>query len=47
VPAVRCRFLVDLVDGQEPGRSLIGRPDGVDQLVSDGAEGAMAFRHLR
>ncbi len=46
VPTFGGRFLVDLVDGQEPGRPPIGRSDSFHQLVADGPQGVAPLGHL-
>jgi hypothetical protein len=47
VSSVGRRFLVDLIDGQEPGSPLIGRSDRLHQFVARSPEGTTAIGHLR
>ena len=46
MPTVRRPRLIDLVDGEELWRPLIGGSDLVEKLISDGAERMSALGHL-
>ena len=46
MPAIGRPCFVDLVDGQEPGCSLIGGSDLVEKFIPHGAQRMTAFGHL-
>jgi hypothetical protein len=46
VTPVRCSRFIDLIDGEEPWRALIGRADRPEKLISHGAARVPALGHL-